>query len=461
MPMNRLQLAQRGYEMLAPALATTLNEETSDRAERWLRDEVCPVFAELAPNRSFRLAVRWSRDHLTAGANSPARQLVEAVESALVRCARELASVTVADPNDASNVDLNAAFRVEISRSDRATIELIAERPWLDLVCVEDFFHPMCELCLRKPDPDHTHAFRKRGELRVPLGDYIARCMVARIDYWKSFLDRIWNETCCGRRGPENWTQGLRNRLFDAKVTLDQSVERLKAACRAGIQPQRREACVTLTQVYAGYATSPVLDWLGFPRGSGSGSGGLIRSCVRRPGVLATAQREETGLITVVDQRSASLCDQEVLQRIAASLADVVPFYQLPEDPDDLIDWAAQRARLVLVDRSPRAVWWDGNNVAEGTWDTHLPEWNLLWILALNLGKPVDQMMLMRPEKHPIKSRRHRLTRLLNGVLDLDNCIETLRGQGYALLLPVADVFLLRDAGEGKLVFEGRRDGTM
>ena len=238
-------------------------------------------------------------------------------------------------------------------------------------------------------------------------------------------------------------------------------MQRLKAACHAGIKPQRREACVTLIQVYLAYAVSPDLDWLGFVRVSPFGSGSLIRSCVRRPCELLIGDRDQAGLVRVVDRKRASLCDPEVLRRIAASLADVLPFYQLPEDSDDLIDWAKHRARLVLVDRSPRAVWWDGNNVAEGMWDAHLPEWNLLWILAVNLGSPVDRMMLTRPEKHSIKSRRHRLARLLDGVLNLDNCIETLRGQGYALQLPAADVILLRDAGEGKLVFEGRRGRTM
>jgi hypothetical protein len=304
-----------------------------------------------------------------------------------VHCAQELVSVTLADPNDASDEELSPADRVAISRSDRATIELIAGRPWVDLVCAGDLFHPMCELCLRIPNPDHTHRFRERGELRVPLGDYVARYLVARIDYWKSFLDRIWIETCCGRRGSENWAQGLRNRLFEAKVTLDQLVEQLKAACGAGIQSQRREACATLTQVYAASAESPDLDWLGLPRGSASGHRGLIRSCVRRPGELLIGERDQAGLVQIVHREPALLCDPEVLQGIAASLEDVMPFYRVPEDADDLIDWTTQRARLVLVDRSPRAVWWDGNNVAEGTWDSHLPEWNLLWTLGLNLGK--------------------------------------------------------------------------
>ena len=151
---------------------------------------------------------------------------------------------------------------------------------------------------------------------------------------------------------------------------------------------------------------------------------------------------------------NASLCDPDVLRHIAASLGIVASLYGLPEDPDELIDWAISRARLVLVDRAPRAVFWDGDAVAEGKWDSNSTEWNLLWTLATNLGAPVDRLMLMSPDHHPLKSRRHRLSKLLDDVLDLDAFIDSMRGQGYVLNLPRENVILLRDAGSGKLIFE-------
>ena len=176
---------------------------------------------------------------------------------------------------------------------------------------------------------------------------------------------------------------------------------------------------------------------------------------------MITVQPGRHGSLEVVDRQPASLCDPVILRQVSAALHDVAPFYELPEDPDDLIEWAIDRARLVIVDRSPRAVFWDGAEIAAGEWDQHPREWNLLWVLGSNPGQPVDQMMLMNPEHHPIKSRRHRLSQILNNVLDLDGHIDTVRGQGYQLQLTAENVILLRDAGQGRLVFESRHGTTV
>jgi len=456
-----LQLAQQGYAPLANAISVALNEETSDRAETWLRNEVCPVFPELARNRSFRLTVRWSADHLGRGANTDERRSVEAVDLALVQCARELAAMTVAEARETSVDPQDGPFRAVINHSNRAILDLIASRPWLDLVCCEDFFHPACELCLRVPNIDHTTAFRGRGELRVPLGDYIERCMFARIDYWKSLLDPIWNDVFHRRDIQQNWSQETRNRLFDAKITMDSTIDGLKAACCTGPKRQRREACVALTQIYAAYARVPNLEGFGLPPGLLGQDGGVIRTCVRRRGNMTIVQRAPDGPLELVDTVPASLCDPEVVRQVAAALHDVAPFYDLPEDPDDLIEWANDRARLVMVDRSPRAVFWEGGEVAAGEWDQHPRDWNLLWVLAGQPGRPVDKMMLMSPDQHPIKSRRHRLSQILDKVLDLDGLIDTVRGQGYRLQLSAEEVILMRESVGGRLVFEGNRAASL
>jgi hypothetical protein len=70
-------------------------------------------------------------------------------------------------------------------------------------------------------------------------------------------------------------------------------------------------------------------------------------------------------------------------------------------------------------------------------------------------------MMLMSPDTHSIKSRRHRLSQILDDVLDLDGLIDTVRRQGYCLRLSTDEVFLLRDAGAGRLVFEGNHPNSV
>lgn len=459
--MSRLQLAQQGYAALASAIDVLLNEETSDRAETWLRNEVCPVFPELARNGSFRLAVRWSGEHLSRTANSDERRLVEAVDEALVRCASDLATATVTDAGQTSVDSQDALGRVVINHSRHAVLDLIAGRPWFDLVCGEDFFHPACELCLRTPNAEHSIAFRSRGELRLPLGDYIARYMFARIDYWTSLLEPIWKDVFFRPARPDTRRQGAGNWLFDAKIKLDSAIQSLRNACCSGPRPQQREACVTLTQIYAAYAQAPKLEWLGLPHRSSTG-GGVIRSCVRRGhSEMITVQPGCHGSLEVVDRQPASLCDPVILRQVSAALHDVAPFYELPEDPDDLIEWAIGRARLVMVERSPRAVFWIGAEIAAGEWDQHPREWNLLWVLGTNPAQPVDQMMLMNAEHHPIKSRRHRLSQILANALDLDGLIDTVRRQGYRLQLTAEEVILLRDTGTGRLVFENRRGMTV
>ena len=248
--------------------------------------------------------------------------------------------------------------------------------------------------------------------------------------------------------------QQTRERLFGAKLDLEGAIERLVAACRCEPEARRREACVALTQVYAAYSPVPKLDWLPLPPDRAQASQGLIRSCIRRRGEHAVAWRDAEGIARVGARRPALLCDPDVLRQIAAALEEVAFFSELPEVSEDLIDWARTRWRLVLVDRSPREVYWEGTAVAQAAWDRHPQAWNLLWVLARSAGRPVDGLMLMNAERHSIKSRRHRLSAILERAPTLDDQIETLRGQGYRLRISAEEIALLRDAGGDRLVFE-------
>jgi hypothetical protein len=342
------------------------------------------------------------------------------------------------------NVEEGRRGETGISPPDTSTIEFIVSRPWFDLVCPEEYFDAHRGLHLLTSNLEHTTAFWQRYEPRLPLGDYVARGLFARIDYWKAILDRVWRQVFCSLTGAASDEYQVHERLFSTKIELDQSLERLTVQCRSGDGARRREACTALTQIYVAYAPAPSLEWLGCPPGLAAHRE-VIRSYVRRRNDVAG-----TG------QRSPRLCDPDVLRQLAGSLEDVVPLYHVPEEPEELIEWSRDSARLVLVDRSPRAVFWEGKAAAEGQWDAHPTEWNLLWTLALHCRRPVDQEMLANPERHRIRSRRKRLSTLLKETLDLDERIETLRGQGYQLSLAAEDIILLRDDGFGRLMFEGR-----
>ena len=449
--MHRLQLARQGYEELATELASSLDERISDRAEAWLRDEVCPVVEEVLQNPSFRLAARWSMDHLTPGVNTSVRRFVEALDASLVRYAAALADVT---SPEAVAIPTSRAHAV-IGRPEYEMIELVAGRPWFDLTIAEEFFEEHRGLNLCDPSSKHESDFARGFAPCMTLGDSIVRAFLVRVEYWKTRLDRIWFAVIHQLMATSDQGDRAVERATLAKIDSESAIEQVTRACRSGNEVRRREACVVLTQVYAAYSAVPNVDWLDGPPGWAEANRGLVRLCIRRPGKTAVVGRDSIGSLTVGEGRIVSVCDVDVLRQIARALGDVASLYELPADPDDLVDWAKDRARLLVVDRSPRAVYWEGNVVAEERWDQHSREWNLLWTLAIQPGEVVDQMMLMIPDKNPIRSRRNRLSRLLDQVLDLDGLIDSVRGQGYTLRLAPEDILCLRDIGDNRLEFEG------
>jgi hypothetical protein len=453
--MNRLILAQQGYQDVALALNSGVDEAASDRVEAWLRDEVCPVVAELTHNRSFQRTTRWSIDHLSHGANTPERRMVEDVDRALVACASELARF-FRNIDSSSKVDSSSSNIQSTGNQDRTTLEYIVGRPWFDLACPEEFFHAERGLHLNTTNSDHHNAFCQR-ELRVPLGDYVARSMFARVEYWKAILDRLGNEIVATHSGQGKKVYRAVERIFSRRIELDRAVGKLNAACNRDPDARLREACTALTLVYAAYANQPYLDWLGAPVGCASASAPLIRSCIRRHGVIRIAKPEPNGGLRMVGERQAMLCDPTTVRQIAAALQDVTNLYEVPEDPDDLIKWAHSYARLVLVDRSPREAYWDGVSANAETFDGCETAWNLLWVLAENPTRVIDQGMLSHPGKHEIRSRRSRLSQALTNCQALDALIVNVRGQGYRLDLPSDDILLLRDNGHGRLQIVGSR----
>ncbi len=190
--MRHLQLAQQAFDALSPGLHGPLDECISDRTEVWLRDDVCRVVEGLIGKESFQFHARWSVDHLTQGAQTTARQAVERVDQSFVALAQEMSRALTG--RDAT--DLDSAYPE--GERDRETIAWIANRPWDDLVSIEDFFHPWGGLQLHPNSSDRHGDFRSehrsvfdQRELRFPLGDYISRAMFARVEYWHALLDRL------------------------------------------------------------------------------------------------------------------------------------------------------------------------------------------------------------------------------------------------------------------------------
>jgi hypothetical protein len=273
--------------------------------------------------------------------------------------------------------------------------------------------------------------------------------MLARVAYWKALLDGVFNRVFFDTARAANLSMQVLESLFSAKVELDQACERLTVACHQRGKPVR-EACMTLVQVYAAYAPCAELEWLELPPGMPQARQALIRSCIRRPGELVVAA-PNNGQWIELERRRASLCDLTELRHVAAALEELKAFYELPADDGERLRWALERAKLVMIDSSPRAVYWNGEPVAEDAWDANSRVWELLWALARHPGRFVNQTMLVNPDVQTIRSRRHRLGRLLADALGLDALIENCRGEGYRLTLNADDVVLLSRQDRGQL----------
>jgi hypothetical protein len=399
------------------------------------------------------------------------------VDRALVSCASELL-VAGQPPAIASEINRVASRRlndIENSRASPAqqeagenavtaalaTMGWIAIRPWFDLVCPEEYFHAERGLHLKESNPQRTGEFRERHDLRVPLGDYVLRSMSARIDFFTDHLGRFWDRCFLAVQEVGQGKKRTTEKLFRAKLELDQSVHRLKEACLSGQTPRLREACTALTQVYAAYHPSPDLSWLGFPAGWGTGHAGLIRSCVRPPGEMIKVQLVAPARGRVIERTATPLCRCDVVQQVAAALDDISSLYRRPVETEDLIDWARQAKRLALVDHRPRSVFWEREKVA-ASWDKSPKLWEFLWALARKAirGQPVDRDDLStRDSPRAIIHRRSRLS--LTIPAQLDALIDDVPTRGYRLRLAPDEIILLQWGADEQLVEVGAELTTL
>lgn len=436
--MNKLLLALQGFEDLGPLHEQDMTEEKSDRVEMWLKEDVCPAVEALIDNRSFQIHTLWSVSHLRKGVGTAERQLVERVDNLLVKLAEQIKTC------------LPYLDQPPLTEFQLESIELIAEKNWFDLVNPDDFVLPTQHLMLDKSNEQHTFHFRKANQIKIP-GDHVCDSMFARIEYWKKILDQVCRICFCAKRTEDEQSNREFSSLMYCVGQLDPSIEDLKKACLKTKQKILRDACITLSLVYLAYADHPELDWL--IRDSHQAkviTQSFRRSVVRPPGEIQHVEKQPNGSFIVITKERALLCVPSVIRKISKALADVKTIYDIPDDPDDLIDWACSHARLVLVDHSPRQVFWEGEPIERG-WDTHPVNWDLLWKLANNPGKAVDQGMLSNPHKQSIRSRRSRLKDLLERFDVLNQLIKTVRGQGYCLELDKNNIILLESDGLGGL----------
>tara|TARA_R110001592_G_scaffold8400_5_gene46119 strand:+ start:99838 stop:101187 length:1350 start_codon:yes stop_codon:yes gene_type:complete len=436
--MNKLLLALQGFEDLGPLQEINMTEEKSDCVEAWLKESVCPVVEELVDLKTFQSNTIWSASHLSKGVETRERKLVEDVDDCLVKFA----------------VQLEACFpyiyQARIPIRHLNDIRFIAQRRWFDLVHAEDFYQPTQQLLLEESNNQHINNFRNYKQNRTP-GDHVCDSMFVRIKYWKEILEKIYKLFFATIRINDEQSMKEFSSLIDCVTQLDSSVKELQKVCLKSTQKTLRDACTTLSLIYLSYADRPELNWLVEDSSEVEVRSRIFRSTVARPpGEIQHVEKQLDGTLKLIKQEPASLCDPAVIRKVAQALMDIKSIYEVPDSPEDLIDWACSQSRLVLVDHSPRQVFWDGEPIVQ-KWDTEAVQWNLLWILAYNPGIAVDKEMLHQPQGQKINSRRSRLKKLLADCIELNDLITTVYAQGYRLELKSDDITLLESDGLGGL----------
>jgi hypothetical protein len=145
------------------------------------------------------------------------------------------------------------------------------------------------------------------------------------------------------------------------------------------------------------------------------------------------------------------------IRGIASALATIAGLYRRPVESEDLIEWLRQEKRLLMVDRRPRAVYWDGVLI-EYDWDTNRVIWDFLWRTAQYAkdDMPVSEDHLLPPNQRGRKLLVHRRARLSKVLpAQLDDCLESVRPRGYRLVLSRDEIALLQPDSGDELIETG------
>lgn len=234
--------------------------------------------------------------------------------------------------------------------------------------------------------------------------------------------------------------------FFAVKFHLDQCLEDLRSVCLSGNDARMRDACCALIQVYIAYHPRPHLPWLGLTEDRYQAVVVMLRLEFRRLGELIEYEQVDSSTIREKSRRSARLVVIDALQKVAAALEDVAPFYRSSLSPKELIDEARFQYRLVVVTK-PRMAFFDGDQLSVD-WNKKSKPWELLRYLAAK-GEQLKCVDQYDPSGNPspsaMSTTKGRLCQYLmdseptpnSPASQLACCIETTKeGEYYLNLAP-------------------------
>ena len=185
--MDRIELAERRFRQLPPVSAEDPQQRKWLRAvEIWLRDNVVAAVEEFIDRPAFQERARWPLRRLVLGADTPERRAVQAVDEALVAAARALNRVAAEDAIAHALAGASGTSWMNEQRDmAQHQAQMMAARPWSDLVCAHDYLEPRGGLMRTSPLPPEVTEGAFVLSLNPGLGsigDFLTRCLFRRID---------------------------------------------------------------------------------------------------------------------------------------------------------------------------------------------------------------------------------------------------------------------------------------
>ena len=193
-----------------------------------------------------------------------------------------------------------------------------------NLVSTWDYFRPTAELNLAGPPSQRLAQFTPAVEPMLrPLGDYIGRMTLLRIDFWRDGVQKLVAQcgTVSGQGcgSPAAWSRF--GRLWESVGALHESI---RGAITVGVEAQIAQAATALVQAYRDYRPSADLSWLELP------------DATRRSGIGTIRHR--------IERRH----DQVIGDQIAAAIRDLSGLYRESHSHEEALAKAVATKRLVL-----------------------------------------------------------------------------------------------------------------
>ncbi|MCA9069044.1 MAG: hypothetical protein KDA84_08985 [Planctomycetaceae bacterium] len=423
--MDRLNLAKQSFDDLAVLRRQGEDEKFSDSVEDWLRDDVVAVVERLQGNPKFRRYTTATLQSFSRRAQTRQRDQLERFADTLVHCAQVMIHATkqteqsqILEDRD-RNLDQKWIEEQNQARKKhggspldtRSVFEKIAKRPWFDFVNEHDYFAGSWDLFLTNSDPLLTRQFRRMVPNPPLLGDLVAHSLFSCIEFWMERINTAFQKLIQQSWKKESVT--LMDRVFAAKVQLDQQRDALRKSWLTGSEFRLRDACCGLLQAYVAYHPRAELSWADTSAEQLAVDAAMLRKLFRHTGEIIEVERLGNSKGRVVSRRKAQLVDWKLIQQVAAALEDVTPLYESDISSEDLINEARSQYRFVLV-QNPRMVFWDGQKLAI-EWDNKPKLWELLEQLALRgADEGVDRDHLTgTPSPQAMSTRRNRLRNCL------------------------------------------------